>query len=100
MVIWSGILAPTHAFSKGPLTIIRKCVPPGMGTEILGMIGCIFAKNGPLECGIESSFSSTGWGAKGDFRWISGPNPCIFGGGPPPFSDSTHPEVLAQKVWE
>ena len=31
------------------------------------MIGCIFAENGPLEGGIESSFSGTGWGAKGDF---------------------------------
>ena len=48
-----------------------------MGTESLGMIGCIFAENGPLEGGIESSFSGTGWGAKGDFRWIFDPNPCI-----------------------
>ena len=37
---------------------------------------------GPLECRIESSFSGTGWGARGDFRWIFGPNPCIFEGGP------------------
>ena len=86
MVIWSGFLAPTRTYSKGPLTIFRKCVPSGIGTESLGMIGCIFAENGPLECGIESSFSSTGWGAKGDFRWILGPNPCIFGGGPHHFS--------------
>ena len=34
------------------------------------MIGCIFAENGPLEGGIESSFWGTDWGAKGDFRWI------------------------------
>ena len=61
-------------------TIFRKHMPSGMGTESLGMIGCIFAENGPLEGGIESSFSGTGWGAKGDFRWIVGPNPCIFGG--------------------
>ena len=46
-----------------------------MGTESLGMIGCIFAENGPLEGGIESSFSGTGWGAQGDFRWIFDPNP-------------------------
>ena len=133
-----------------------------MGTESLGMIGCIFAENGPLEggiessfsgtgwgakgdfrcifypnlcideegphhfskahalsyghrkfgddriyirgewalrSGIESSFSGTGWGAKGDFRWIFDPNPCIFEGGPPPLSESTCPELWAQKVW-
>ena len=44
-------------------------------------------------------FWGTGGGAKGDFRWIFGLNPCIFEGGPPPFSESTCPEVWAQKVW-
>ena len=66
-------------FRREPPTILRKHTPSGIGTESLGMIGCIFAENGPLEGGIESSFSGTGWGAKGDFRWILGPNPCIFG---------------------
>ena len=69
-------------FRRGPPAIFRKHIPSGMGTESLGMIGCIFAENGPLEGGTESSFSGTGWGAKGDFRWILGPNPCIFEGGP------------------
>ena len=69
-------------FRREPPTIFRKQMPSGMGTESLGVIGCIFAENGPLECRIESSFSGTGWGAKGDFRWIFGPNPCIFEGGP------------------
>ena len=101
MVIWSGFLAPIRVhFRRGPPTIFRKHMPSGMGTESLGMIGCIFAENGPLEGGIESSFWGTGWGAKGDFRWIFGPNPCIFEGGPPPFSESTCPQVWAQKVWE
>ena len=93
MVIWSGFLGPKRSFSKGAPTIFRKHIPSGMGTESLGMIGCIFAENGPLEGGTESSFSGTGWGAKGDFRWILGPNPCIFEGGPPPFSKSTYPQV-------
>ena len=31
-------------------------MPSGMGTESLGMMRCIFAENGPLEGGIESSF--------------------------------------------
>ena len=53
----------------------------GMGTESLGIIGCIFAENGPLEGGIKSSFSGTGWGAKGDFRWIFYLNPSIFESG-------------------
>ena len=60
-----------------------------MGTESLGVIGCIFAENGPLECRIESSFSGTDWAAKGDFRWIFGPNPCIFEGGPHHFLKAT-----------
>ena len=101
MVIWSGFLTPKHWFSKGaPPAIFRKHMPLGMGTESLGVIGCIFAENGPLEGGTESSFWGTGWGAKGDFRWIFGPNPCIFEAGPPPFSESTYPQVWAQKVWE
>ena len=87
-------------FRRGPPTIFRKHMPSGMGTESLGMIGCIFAENGPLEGGIESSFWGTGWGAKGDFRRIFGPDPFIFEGGPPPFSESTCPQVWAQKVWE
>ena len=99
-VISDGFLAPIRVFSKGASTIFRKHIPSGMGTESLGVIGCIFAENGPLECRIESSFSGTGWGAKGDFRWIFGPNPCIFEGGPPPFSESKCPQVWAQKVWE
>ena len=71
-VISGGFFTPTRAFSKPPppppptTTIFRKHMPSGMGTESLGMIGCIFAENGPLEGGIESSFSDTGWGAKGD----------------------------------
>ena len=88
-----------YIFRKGASTIFRKHMPSGMGTESLGMIGCIFAENGPLEGGIESNFSGTDWGAKGDFRWIFDPNPCIFEGGPPPFSESTCPQVWAQTVW-
>ena len=76
------VLAFTHAFSKGAPTIFRKHMPWSMGTESLRMIGCIFAENGPLEGGIESNFSGTGWGAKGYFRWIFDPNPCIFEGAP------------------
>ena len=90
---------PVH-FRRGPPTIFRKHMPSGMGTESLGVIGCIFAENGPLEGGIEASFWGTGWGAKGDFRRIFGPDPFIFEGGPPPFFESTCPQVWAQKVWE
>ena len=99
-VISDGFLAPIRVFSKGPPPIFRKQMPSGMGTESLGVIGCIFAENGPLEGGTESSFWGTGWGAKGDLRWIFGPNPCIFEGSPPPFSESTYPQVWAQNVRE
>ena len=75
-------------------------MPSGMGTESLGVIGCILAENGSLEDGIEASFWGTGWRAKGDFRRIFGPDPFIFEGGPPPFSESTCTQVWAQKVWE
>ena len=69
-VISGGFFTPIPAFSKAASNIFRMHLPSGMGTENLGIIGCIFAENGPLEAGIESSFSGTGWGAKGDFRWI------------------------------
>ena len=60
-VISGGFFTPTRAFSKrAPPPIFRKHMPWAMGTESLGMIGCIFAENGPLEGGIESSFSGTG----------------------------------------
>ena len=62
------IFGPNPYIFEGGPTIFRKHMPSGMGTESLGMIGCIFAENGPLEGGIESNFSGTGWGAKGDFR--------------------------------
>ena len=51
-----GFLALIRAFKKKALTIFRKHVSSGLGTESLGMIGCIFAENGPLEGGIELSF--------------------------------------------
>ena len=70
---------PLH-FRKEPPTIFRMHMPSGIGTESLGIIGCIFAENWPLEGGIESSFSGTGWGAKGDFRWIFDPNPAFSKG--------------------
>ena len=82
-VISGGFLTPTPAISKGSPTIFQMHMPSGMGTESLGIIGCIFAENGPLAGGIESSFSGTGWGAKGDFRWIFDPNSCIFRKRPP-----------------
>ena len=45
---------------------------------------------GPLEGGIEASFWGTGWGAKGDFRRIFGPDPFIFEGGPPHHFPKAH----------
>ena len=66
-----------YMFEEAP-TIFRKHMPSGMCTESLGMVGCIFAENGPLEEGIESSFSCTGWGAKGDFIHYSYLYPYIF----------------------
>ena len=71
-----------------------------MGTESLGVIGCIFAENGPLEGGIESSFWGTGWGAKGDFMRYSYLYPYIFESRTHTFFESTCPELYAQQSWE
>ena len=62
------------------------------------MIGCIFAEDGPLESCIESSFCSTGWGAKGDFICYSYLYPYIFESRTVPFSKAhalsyTHSKV-------
>ena len=77
-VISDGFVDPVRAFSKSACTISREHVSSGMGTKSLGMIGCIFAENWPLEGGIESRFWGTGWGAKGDFIHYSYLYPYIF----------------------
>ena len=68
---------PLH-FLKGPPTFFRMHMASGIGTERLGIIGCIFAENGPLEGGIKSSFSGTGWGAKGDFTICDNTEPGFY----------------------
>ena len=78
-------------FRRGPLTIFRKHMPSGMGTESLGMIGYIFAENGPLEGSIESSFWGTGWVAKGDFIRYS----YLY---PYPFESRTQPFAKAHAL--
>ena len=99
-VISDGFLAPIRAFSKRAPTIFRKHMPAGMGTESLRVIGCIFAENGPLEGGIESSFWGTGWGAKGDFMRYSYLYPYIFESRTHTFFESTCPGLYAQQSWE
>ena len=93
MVIWNGFLAPLCALSKEAPTIFRKHIPWGMGTERLGMIGCIFAENGPLKGGNESSFNGTVRGAKGDFRRFSYLYPYIFESRTHTYFESTCPEL-------
>ena len=83
-----------------PPTIFRKHMPWGIGKESWGMIGCIFAENGPLEGGIESSFIGTGWGAKGDFMRYSYLYPYIFESRTHNLLESTCPEPCAQQSWE
>ena len=80
---WIFLPQPVH-FRRAPPPHFPKAHALRYGHRNLGMIRCIFAENGPLEGGIESSFSDTGWGAKGDFRWSFDPNPCISEGAPPP----------------
>ena len=100
MVIWSGFLAPIRSFSKGAPHHFPKAHALRYGHRKFGSDWMYIRGEWPLEDGIEASFWGTGWGAKGDFRRIFGPDPFIFEGGPPPFSESTCPQVWAQKVWE
>ena len=99
-VISDGFWSPIRAFSEGSPTMFRKQMPCGIGTESLGMIGFIFAENGPLECGIESSFNGTGRGAKGDFIRYSYLYPYIFKSRTHTLFESTCPELCAQQSWE
>ena len=99
-VISYGFLAPIRAFWKTTPTIFREHMPSGICTESLGMIGCIFVENGPLEGGIESSFWGTGWGAKGDFIRYSYLYPYIFESRTHTLFESTCPELYAQQSWE
>ena len=55
-------------FKTKPLSIFRKYVACITDAENFGMIGCIFAENGPLETGLESSLKGTVHSAKGDFK--------------------------------
>ena len=97
-VISDQFLAPIRAFSIEAPNIFRKYIPSGMGTENLGMIRFIFAENGPLKCGIESSFWGTGWGAKGDFIRYSYLYPYIFESRTHTFFESIFPELYAQQI--
>ena len=81
-VISGGFLTPTRAFSQGVPHHFPNEHALRYGHRKFGTIRCIFAENWPLEGGVESSFSGTGWAAKVDFKWIFYPNPCIFEGGP------------------
>ena len=99
-VISDGFWAPTRAFSDESPAIFRTHMPWVIGTESLGITGCIFAENGPLEGGIESSFSGTGWGAKCDFIRYSYLYPYIFEWRTHTLFESTCPELYAQQSWE
>ena len=89
---WIFLPQPMH-FRRGPLTIFRKDIPSGIRTESLGMIGCIFAENGPLGSANESSFRCTGWGAKGDYIRYSYLYPYIFESRTHTFFKNTCPEL-------
>ena len=94
------IFDPNPCNFEGATCIFRKHMPSGMGTESLGTIGYIFAENGPLDGDVESSFSSTGWSAKGDFIRYSYMCPYIFESRTHTFFESTCPELYAQQSWE
>ena len=98
--IAGGFLASTRAFVKGGGTIFRKRMPWGIGTESLGMVGCIFAENGLLEGGIDYSLNGTVRGAKSDFIRFSYLYQYIFESRTHTFYESTFPELYAQQSWD
>ena len=98
-VISGGFLTPTRAFSRGPPPFFESTCPQVWAQTVWGR-SCIFAENGPLESGVESSFSGTTWGAKGDFRRCSYLYPYIFESRTHTFFESTCPEIYAQQSWE
>ena len=99
MVIWSGFLALSVHFWRGPPPFSESTCPQVWAQKVWEWSDAYSRRMG-LRRWHWSSFWGTGWGAKGDFRRIFGPDPFIFEGGPPPFSESTCPQVWAQKVWE
>ena len=94
-------LAPIRAFSIEAPHHFPKAHPLRYGHRKFGNDQMyISAENGPLECGIESSFWGTGWGAKGDFIRYSYLYPYIFESRIPTFVESIFPELYAQQIWE
>ena len=93
-VISGGFSTPTRAFSKGAAHHFPKAHALRYRHRKF-MIGCIFAENGPLEGGVESNFSGTGWGAKGDFIRYSYLYPYTFESRTHTFFESTCPELYA-----
>ena len=61
-----GLYSCVH-FRRGSPSIFRKHMPWGINKENFGIIRYIFAGNGPLEGGLESSLNDTARGAKCDF---------------------------------
>ena len=90
---------PVH-FRRGPSTIFRTDMPWGIGTASYGIIGYVFAGNGPLNGGLESSLNGTVRGPKGDFIRFSYLYRCIFDSRTHTFFESTCPELYAQQSGE
>ena len=114
---------PEHVhFRTGPPTIVRKHMSSGMSTESLGVIGCIFAENGPLGGGIfriltfsnrqpisyskahALSYTQSKVRSQPKSLWWFGVDfwhlRVLFRRRPPSFSERTCAQVWAQKVWE
>ena len=87
-------------FRRGPPPFSETKCPQVWAQKVWEWSDVYSRENGPLEGGTESSFSGTGWVLRVISDGFFGPNPCIFEGGPPPFSESKCPQVWAQKVWE
>ena len=82
MVIWSGFMATMHAFTKGAPHNVPKAHALRYTHSKFGNGRMYIRGEWALRRWHWIQFWGTGGGAKGEFRWIFGLNPCIFEGGP------------------
>ena len=84
MVIWSAFLAHTRAFSKGAPHHFQKAHA---------------LRYRHRKFGNDRMYIRGEWAPSFSGRCKISDGACIFEGGPPPFSESTCPQVWARKVW-
>ena len=100
MVIWSGFLAPKRSFSKGAPHHFPKAHALRYGHRKFGNDGMYIRGDWALRRWHWIKFLGYRLGCLGWIQMDFWPQSVHFRRGPPPFSESTCPQVWTQKVWE